>query len=114
MNFSREHDKIIPQKCPVCGAGRDVLSYVPIGHDGDKTVVHITCAKCAGAAMVLVSHSDMGVMTVGVLTDTTAHEARKFLNEKIVSDNDVIAVHQYLNHYDGAMSEMFNASATNR
>ena len=108
MNFSREHDKVIPQKCPVCGAGRDALSYVPIGHGEDKTVVHISCATCYGVAMVLVSHSDMGVMTVGVLTDANAGEASTFLNAQTVSDNDVIAVHQYLNHYDGAMSEMFN------
>lgn len=58
--------------------------------------------------MVMVSHNDMGVMTVGVLTDADAAEARAFLGEKVVSDNDVIAVHQYLHHYNGAVSEMFS------
>lgn len=108
MNFSREQDRVIPQKCPVCGAQRDHLSYMPLGHDDDRTIVHISCTKCAGAAMIFVSQSDMGMMTVGVLTDTTPLEARSFFNGTIISDNDVIAVHEYLSSYEGAASEMFN------
>ncbi len=107
MNFSREHERVIPQKCPVCGAQRDSLSYMPLGQDDDRTVVHISCAKCTGAAMIFVSQNDTGMMTVGVLTDTTPLEARSFFNSQTITDNDVIAVHNYLNHYDGYTSDMF-------
>ena len=107
MDFSREHDRVIPQKCPVCGAQRDNLSYVPLGYDEERTIVHISCTKCAGAAMIFVSQNDTGMMTVGVLTDTTPLEAKQFFDSNIVSDNDVIAVHDYLNKYDGYTSEMF-------
>lgn len=107
MNFSREHDRVIPQKCPVCGAQRDNLSYMPLGHDDDRTILHISCAKCAGAAMIFVSQHDAGMMTVGVLTDTTPMEARSFFDGQTVSDNDVIAVHDYLNRFDGYTSDMF-------
>ncbi|MFA5986344.1 MAG: hypothetical protein WC819_03285 [Parcubacteria group bacterium] len=107
MNFSRDHDRVIPQKCPVCGASRDHLSYMPLGHDEDRTILHISCAKCAGAAMIFVSQNDTGMMTVGVLTDATPLEAKSFFDAKTVSDNDVIAVHDYLNRFDGYTSEMF-------
>jgi hypothetical protein len=107
MDFSREHDRVIPQKCPVCGAQRDSLFYVPLGYDEERTIVHISCKKCSGAAMIFVSQNDTGLMTVGVLTDTTPHEAKQFFDSHIVSDNDVIAVHDYLREYDGYISEMF-------
>ena len=107
MDFSREHDRVIPQKCPVCGAQRENLSYVPLGYDEDRTIVHISCKKCAGAAMIFVSQNDAGLMTVGVLTDTTPVEAKQFFDSNTISDNDVIAVHDYLNDYDGYASEMF-------
>jgi hypothetical protein len=107
MDIEREQNRVIPQKCPVCGAQRDSLSYMPIGHDEDKTIVHISCAKCAGAAMIFVSQNETGMMTVGVLTDTTPSEARAFFNSQVVSDNDVIAIHDYLDKYDGYASDMF-------
>jgi hypothetical protein len=108
MDIERgEQNRVIPQKCPVCGAQRDSLSYVPLGYDEDKTIVHISCTKCAGAAMIFVSQSDGGMMTVGVLTDTTPTEARTFFQSDVVSDNDVIAVHDYLNSFDGCASDMF-------
>ncbi|PID52217.1 MAG: hypothetical protein CR972_02955 [Candidatus Moraniibacteriota bacterium] len=107
MDFSREHDRVIPQKCPVCGAQRENLSYVPLGYDEERTIVHISCKKCAGAAMIFVSQNDAGLMTVGVLTDTTPIEAKQFFDLNIISDNDVIAVHDYLSNYDGYASEMF-------
>ncbi|MEN8252324.1 MAG: hypothetical protein ABFQ53_01985 [Patescibacteria group bacterium] len=108
MDIERgEQNRVIPQKCPVCGAERNNLSYVPLGFDEDKTVMHISCAKCAGAAMLFVSQNDGGMMTVGVLTDTTPTEARTFFESDIVSDNDVIAVHDYLDSFEGYTSEMF-------
>jgi hypothetical protein len=108
MDIGRgEQNRVIPQKCPVCGAQRDSLSYMPIGHNEDQTIVHISCAKCAGAAMIFVSQNDTGMMTVGVLTDTTPTEAREFFSSNIVSENDVIAVHDYLDTFDGYTSEMF-------
>jgi len=108
MDIERgEQNRVIPQKCPVCGAQRDHLSYMPLGYDEDRTIVHISCTKCAGAAMVFVSQSDGGMMTVGVLTDTTPTEARAFFQSDIVSDDDVIAAHDYLNSFDGYASDMF-------
>jgi len=108
MDIERgEQNRVIPQKCPVCGAQRNHLSYVPLGFDEDKTIMHISCTKCAGAAMIFMSQNDGGMMTVGVLTDTTPTEARIFFQSDVVSDNDVIAVHDYLDSFDGYVSDMF-------
>ena len=107
MDIEREQNRVIPQKCPVCGAERDSLSYMPIGNSNNQTIVHISCAKCAGAAMIFVSQNDTGMMTVGVLTDTTPTEARAFFDSNTISDNDVIAVHDYLDTYDGYTSDVF-------
>jgi len=108
MDIERgEQNRVIPQKCPVCGAQRDHLSYMPLGYDEDRTIVHISCTKCAGAAMIFVSQNEGGMMTVGVLTDTTPTEARTFFQSDVISDNDVIAVHDYLDTFDGYTSDMF-------
>ncbi len=107
MDIERgEQNRVIPQKCPVCGAQRDSLSYVPLGYDEERTIVHISCTKCAGAAMIFVSQNEGGMMTVGVLTDTTPAEAKIFFESDVVSDNDVIAVHDYMRTFDGYISDM--------
>ena len=106
MGVDREQNRVIPQKCPVCGARRDSLSYMPLGYDNDKTIVHISCSKCSGAAMIFVSQNEGGMMTVGVLTDTTPVEAQDFFRSNTVTDDDVIAVHDYLSNFDGYTSEI--------
>ncbi len=108
MDIERgEQNRVIPQKCPVCGAQRDSLSYVPLGYDEERTIVHISCTKCAGAAMIFVSQNEGGMMTVGVLTDTNPAEAKIFFESDVVSDNDVIAVHDYMRTFDGCISDIF-------
>ena len=108
MDIERgEQNRVIPQKCPVCGAQREHLSYMPLGYDKERTIVHISCTKCAGAAMIFMSQNDGGMMTVGVLTDTTPTEAQTFFQSDVISDNDVIAVHDYLDSFDGYASDMF-------
>ena len=102
-----DQNRVIPNKCPVCGAQRNHLSYVPLGFDENKTIMHISCTKCAGAAMIFISQNEGGMMTVGVLTDTTPAEAKIFFDSNIVSEDDVIDVHDYLDSFDGYTSEMF-------
>ncbi len=109
MDIGREQNRVIPQKCPVCGAQREHLSYVPLGYDDERTIVHVSCAKCSVAAIIFVSQNEGGMMSVGVLTDTTPSEARSFLQANTVSDNDVIAVHDYLDTFDGYTSDMFSS-----
>ena len=101
-----EQNRVIPQKCPICGAKRNSLSYMPLGFDGEKTVIHISCMKCASAAMIFVSQNEGGIMTVGVLTDTTPAEARSFFNSNVVSDNDVIAMHNHLKSCEGYVDDI--------
>lgn len=106
MNILREYDRIIPQKCPVCNSQRDNLFYAPIGHDGSRTAIYVSCEKCLASMLFFITQNDVGVMVMGALTDVSVDEAKDFFGASSVSDDDVIDIHEYLNNFEGCTSEI--------
>ena len=108
MNISREYDRIIPKKCPVCGSQRESLSYEPVGSDKTRTAIYVSCEKCLASIVFFITQNDMGMMTVGVLSDVNSREARNFFGAKSISDDDIIDVHEYLSNFGGSTNKIFN------
>lgn len=104
MNISREYDRIIPQKCPVCGSHRESLSYEPIGSDKTRTAIYVSCEKCLASIVFFITQNEMGMMTVGVLADVNSKEARSFFGAASISGNDVIDIYEYLNSSSGSIN----------
>ncbi len=107
MNISREYDRIIPQKCPICSSKRENLSYEPVGSDKNRTAIYVSCEKCLASIVFFITQNEMGIMTVGVLTDVNSQEAKNFFGAMSVSDNDVIDIHEYLNDFSGTISDIY-------
>jgi len=92
---AQHQQQIVPQTCPVCNASRKYLSYVPLVQ---KSIIHITCKKCLGNVLAFLSHNDMGVTTVGIVTDLSVSEAQKFMSSESVNFKDVLALHEASSH----------------
>ncbi len=110
MNISREYDRIIPQKCPVCGSKQDSLSCEPVGKDKDRTAIYVSCEKCLASIVFFITQNEMGIITMGVLADVNAREAKNFFGAMSISDDDVIEVHEYLNNFSGCTSDVCKKS----
>ncbi|MCK4635659.1 MAG: hypothetical protein KAT32_02250 [Candidatus Moranbacteria bacterium] len=108
MNISREYDRIIPKKCPVCGSQRDNLTYEPVGRDKTRTAIYVSCEKCLASIVFFITQNEMGIITMGVLTDVNAREAKNFFGATPVSDDDIIDMYEYLNDFSGATGDICN------
>jgi hypothetical protein len=70
-----------------------------LGEKEDGHLLHIRCKKCWNSILALVLVSNAGVSSVGLITDLTFDDVRKFSGrETEVTTDDVISVHELLAH----------------
>jgi hypothetical protein len=68
-----------------------------LGEKEDGHLLHIRCKKCWNSILALVQVSNAGVSSVGLITDLTYDDVRKFSGrDTAVTTDDVIAIHQML------------------
>lgn len=97
MNIPSGYNQIVPKKCPVCGTQRKRLSFEPVNNSKTRTAIYVTCDECKTAIVFFVSQNEVGMMTVGMLTDLSRVEVEKFFRSKPISEDEVIDVYENLN-----------------
>lgn len=92
----REHLQFLG-KCTVCAAEfRPALVQV-LEREGATVLVHADCAGCGTSALFAVVAGDAGyVVTMGMLTDFTKEDVKRFSQAKPITTDDVIAWHEEL------------------
>lgn len=98
MNISREYSRIVPKKCPMCGAQRKDLFFEPVSNNKNRTAIYVSCEECLTSVVFFISQNEMGLMAVGVLTDLNSDEAKIFFGTEAISANDIIDVYKHLNN----------------
>ncbi|OGL74551.1 hypothetical protein A3C96_01310 [Candidatus Uhrbacteria bacterium RIFCSPHIGHO2_02_FULL_60_10] len=92
--------------CPLCET-----SYAPeaahvLGEKEDSHLLHIKCGRCSNAILALVFISQVGVSSVGLITDLDHHEVDRFKALPPVSTDDVIDTHSLLSNSDHLFSQL--------
>ena len=83
--------------CPMCETNYNPMEARVLGEKEDGHLLHIRCKKCWNSILALVLVSNAGVSSVGLITDLTYDDVRKFSkHEAPVTTDDVISVHQLL------------------
>ena len=90
-------------RCPVCNKKYKTNKMLVIDEDDKRTTLHMTCESCSAATIVFVSLGQLGVVSLGTLTDLEQSEARAVFRGEAVSVDNVIEAHQFLKHYDGGV-----------
>lgn len=86
----------IMQECPLCGDNYDQQSICVV-HDAEETkLIHVTCTSCRHAVAAYVIWSQLGISSVGMLTDLNADELRHSMQKAVISADDVLSVHDVL------------------
>lgn len=93
-------------RCPVCNKKYRPAKMMVIDEDDKRTTLHMTCESCGAATIVFVSLGQLGVVTLGTLTDLEQSEARRVFQGEAVSSNNVIEVHQFLKGYTGGVEAL--------
>ena len=93
--------------CPVCGIKFNPLEAKVIREGNSAHLIYIKCRHCQASLLALISAGNLGISSVGLVSDLSSEDAVKFQDFPNVSFDDVIEAHQYLtkekvfiNHWD--------------
>jgi hypothetical protein len=95
-NLWNESLKVVSQ-CPLCKSRQNDMEARVLGQDGEARLLYLNCHKCGNSllALVLVSHS--GVSSIGMVTDLSYDDVRRFHQVDQVCTDDVLQIHQEMN-----------------
>lgn len=91
-------------KCAVCGHHFGLSDIQVIGHRDQIWAMRVNCRECRTQALLLAVVE--GKAARSVYTDLTPDEWERFKDHTPISVDDVIAMHQYIQSYDGDFSEI--------
>lgn len=83
--------------CPICNLRYDSLEARVLEEGDSSHLVYIKCHHCQSAILALILANNLGISSVGLITDLSADDVLKFRSATPVSYDDVIEVHQFLN-----------------
>jgi hypothetical protein len=92
-------------KCGVCGGRYEVNNISILGHHQDLWYLKASCSACRTQALVA------AVVKEGRLpepiTDLTKSERNKFRDAEVVTVDDVLDTHHFLEDFNGDFSRLF-------
>lgn len=83
-------------RCPFCSAEYDLDGAEVIGEENDATMVYITCTDCESSIVAIVAMSGLGIVSLGLVTDMTAEDTKRFNATKQVSSDDLLDIYETL------------------
>ena len=82
--------------CPVCNLRYDPLE-ARILEEGDSAhLVYISCRDCRSAILAVIVANNLGISSLGLITDMSLDDVLNFKSKKPINVDDVIEVHQFL------------------
>jgi hypothetical protein len=87
--------------CPVCQKKYDPGRVTLLAEDGRKTALHLSCDGCGAASIVFVSVGKAGAVSLGLLTDLEADEAKRFYGREAVTPDDALTLHRFFRDFRG-------------
>lgn len=98
-------------RCPFCSAEYDLDGAQVIGEENDATMVYITCSECESSIVAIVAMSGLGVVSLGLVTDMTVEDTKRFMNEKHVSSDEFLTIYELLsNNEQNAIKQLTKSS----
>jgi len=82
--------------CPVCNVRFDPLEARVVKEGKNAHLVYIKCRSCQAAILAVIIANNLGISSVGLITDLSSDEVLKFETAETISCDDVIEVHQFL------------------
>ena len=94
-------------RCLACNKSQHLKKMVVLDEEEKKTVLHVVCEECGGSSLVHLSVGQMGVVSLGMMTDLEQSEAKRLYRGAPISTDEVLTVHQILKKHTGDSSELF-------
>jgi hypothetical protein len=92
-------------KCPVCGyrynLERTKIVDTKQVENEANLLVHSDCSQCKSSVVFSISIQGPDVFSIGMITDLTSSDTKKFSAANPISTNDILDIHNFLHRFDG-------------
>lgn len=95
FNSFNEDLKIVSY-CPVCNHRHNPVKAQVLADKNGAHLIYVKCSHCQSAVLAVVSVGNLGVTSVGLVTDLSSDDITKFKNSRPINCDDVIEVHKRL------------------
>ncbi len=82
--------------CPVCHLRYDPLEAKILDEVDANHLVHIKCRHCQSAIVAVLLTNQLGVSSIGLITDLDSDDVLKFKDQPTISCDEVIEAHEFL------------------
>ncbi len=87
--------------CPLCQVGIPNIDIRVLKNTESATLFHLKCKKCHGATVILNYAGQMGVHSIGILTDLTSHEILRTLKSRPITSEETLLWYSALKNFSG-------------
>lgn len=87
-HYSPEGLKLI-SKCPVCSEQYQPFQASIVEEKDEAQLVHIQCRKCASAIVALIVNGQMGLTSVGLITDLSSSDVERFKDAQPITEEEL-------------------------
>lgn len=94
-HFSPEGLKLI-NKCPLCSEQYQPFQASIVEEKEDAQLVHIECRKCQSSIVALIVNGQLGLTSVGLITDLSSEDVENFKDAQPLTEDDVFEAYQQL------------------
>jgi len=89
-HFSPEGLRLI-SKCPLCSEQYEPFQARIIEEKSEAQLVHIQCKKCQSSIVALIVNGQLGLTSVGLITDLSSEDVETFKDASPITEEDVFA-----------------------
>lgn len=83
-------------RCPFCSEEYDLDGAKVIGEEDESTMVYVTCSQCQSSIIAIVAMSGLGVVSLGLVTDMSEEDTKRFIKGESVSSNELLSIYEIL------------------
>lgn len=82
--------------CPLCEHGYEPYQARIVRNHDDMQLWYVVCTNCLHGIMLMVTLTEYGVNSVGIVTDMTGDDLVRFEQQSSITSDDCLALHSAL------------------
>lgn len=82
--------------CPVCNNRYNPVEARILIEKDDAHLIYIKCRNCQTAVLAVILANNLGISSVGLVTDLSSDDILRLQKAKPISSDQVIEMHQFL------------------
>jgi len=86
----------IMRQCPVCSGNNQPTEDNILRQQDNVQLMHFTCPQCNHSVIAVIVTSQIGLSSVGMVTDMTADDVLKLHHRDPINEDELLAWHKFL------------------